>query len=374
MKKVFSLLIIFAGLLLTGCQPMDDIHDETNEQLNSEPTVGTTEYTLVEEDYTDILDLEHTSFNDMDEAKELVPVVLNDMYSFWGKGSQALVTFDLYSPQVSIQGNLIEYTLINDDYDSEYGNFDNVDAILSFLSGKYPNAERGQLVKITYEFFSGGSTNTLTNPFIFDGDNWLEVLELTDDQYIEMGESYPNFSGRDVAETKIGVFLNMNFPYEQFEEGDKKIVLYKYYDGDDQIGLAHYAYMNGEWTVLTSIATETLQFGHDGDTWVPDNTIKHELTPDDFAYIGDALADDYPGPASSAGNYGNFDRREGNSNYWSREMILEGMNLLLNQIDADAEIGQKYEMTYDIYNGTSTTEKMNLIKIEGGDWIINEDI
>lgn len=353
---------------------MDDIHDDINEQLDNEPTVGSAEYTMVDEDYTDILNLDFTSFDSMDDAKELVPTLLNDMYSFWGKGSQVLVTFDVYAPQVSIEGDVIEYTLIADDYQSDFGNFDNIDDILAFLSGKYPNAEKGQLVKITYDYYSGGSTNTLTNPFVFDGDNWNEVLELTDDQYIEMGESFPNFSNRDEAETKIAIFLNMNYPYEQFEEGDRKIVLYKYYDGEDQIGLAHYAYTNSEWVALSSTATETLKFGNNGETWEPDNTIKYELTSADFAYIGDQLANDYPGPAGSAENYGNFDRREGNSNYWSREMILEGLNLLLNNIDPDAEVGQKYSMTYDIYNGTNTTETMNVIKIEGGDWIVNEDI
>lgn len=353
---------------------MDDIHDEINEQLENEPTVGTAEYTMVDEDYTEVLGLDFASFNNMDDAKELVPVLLNDMYSFWGKGSQVLVTFDVYSPQVSIDGDLIEYTLVADDYDSPYENFDNLGSILDFLSGKYPDAERGQLVKITYDYYSGGSTNTLTNPFVFDGDNWNEVLELTDDQYIEMGESYPNFSNRDEAETKIGIFLNMNYPYVQFEDGDKKIVLYKYYDGEDQIGLAHYIYTNDQWSLLTNLATESLKFGNNGDTWEPDNTIKYELTSADFNYIGSQLADIYPGPAGSASNYGNFDRREGNSNYWSTEMILEGMNLLLNNINPDAEVGQKYSLTYDIYNGTSTTETMNVIKIESGDWIINEDI
>jgi hypothetical protein len=53
-------------------------------------------------------------------------------------------------------------------------------------------------------------------------------------------------------------------------------------------------------------------------------------------------------------------------------MLLEAMQALLSEIAPNAEVGQKYVMTFDIYNGTNTTESLSLIKDESGAWVINE--
>ncbi len=79
----------------------------------------------------------------------------------------------------------------------------------------------------------------------------------------------------------------------------------------------------------------------------------------------------YPGPADNVGFYGSFDRRSGGSNYWSDAMLLEAFNLLLDHIDASAAEGQKYVLTFVIYNGSTTTENMSVIKT-GGVWVVNE--
>jgi len=149
-------------------------------------------------------------------------------------------------------------------------------------------------------------------------------------------------------------------------------MLYKYYDGDTFYQVANFVYTNQEWMLLTNIATESLKFGHDGETWVPDNTIKYEFVEEDYTTIESALAADYPDATSSASNYGNFDRREGTDAYWSDDMILEAINALLDELNPDAENGQKYELTYAIYNGTNTTETVFVIK-ENGEWIYNPD-
>lgn len=51
-------------------------------------------------------------------------------------------------------------------------------------------------------------------------------------------------------------------------------------------------------------------------------------------------------------------------------MLLEAFNLLLNNNDPSAEEGQKYVLTFIIYNGSTTTEDMSLIKT-GGVWVLN---
>ncbi|MBZ9627071.1 hypothetical protein LB456_06355 [Psychroflexus sp. CAK57W] len=375
MKKISLLAGLFFSLFIISCEPVEDIENEINAELDSEPVVGAVDYTLVEEDYTDVLDRRFPNFDNTDQAKELVPVLLDDMFPFWGKGSQALVTYDLYSPQLRVRDETTRYELSREEYDpySRYGNFDDYSDIKDFLSTKYPDAADDDLVLLTFKFYDG-SVNTWTQGFIFDGSKWNETMRVTDAQYEEMGHGrFYNFNSQDQAETKLQILLNNSVFYEEeIVEGTVKNILYKYYDGNVNFQFANYIYKDNTWTLLTNVVPETLQFGHDGDTWVPDNTIKYELTADDFNLIANALSSQYPGPTSSAGNYGNFDRRPGNSNFWSDEMILEAMNVVLESKNPDAENGQKYVITYAIYNGTSGTETVYLIKEEGS-WIYNPD-
>lgn len=374
MKNIFIIGSLFFSLFLISCEPVEDLENEINNELDNTPITGVVEYTLVEEDYTDVLELDFPNFSNSDQARELVPSLLEELFPFWGKGSQALVTFDLYSPQLSVDGDATEYTVMDEEYEpySNYGNFDNYTDIKDFLSNKYQNAADGELVLLTFKFYSG-SVNTLIEGFVFNGTDWAKTTMVTDDQYEEMGHGqYNNFDSEDQAETKLGILLNNTVSYEVIEEGTVKHILYKYYSGSVNYQVANFVYSNNMWVLLTNVATETLQFGHDGDTWVPDNTIKYELTADDFSFIADALSSTYPDQTSSAGNYSNFDRREGNSAYWSEEMILEAMNILLDSKNPNAENGQKYEITYAIYNGTSGTETIFLIK-EGDAWVYNPE-
>ncbi len=362
------------SLLIVGCEPVEDIENEINTEIDNTPVSGISEYTLVEEDYTDILELDFANFSNNEEAKTLVPDVLTDLYPFWGKGSQVLVTYNLYSPQPEVEGEPIEYTLVEDDYApyTEYGNFDNYEDIKDFLSNKYPNAEEGQLILLTFDFYSG-SVNTLTQGFLFEGSEWLQTTSVTEAQYEEMGHGqYYNFNSEDQAETKLSILLNNTVSYETIEEDSIKRMLYKYYDGETLYQVANFIYTNQEWMLLTNIATESLKFGHDGETWVPDNTIKYEFVEEDYSTIEAALSAEYPNATSSASNYGNFDRREGTDAYWNDAMILEAINVVLDELNPDAENGQKYELTYAVYNGTNTTETVFVIK-EDGAWIYNPD-
>mgnify|MGYP000403904511 FL=1 len=101
---------------------------------------------------------------------------------------------------------------------------------------------------------------------------------------------------------------------------------------------------------------------------MPDNTIKYTFTGDDVSFISNALIGTYPGPADNVGFFGSFDRRDSSSNYWSDAMLLEAFNVLLDNKDASAAEGQKYVLTFIIYNGATTTETKSVIKT-GGVWV-----
>ena len=80
MKRIIYLLAI-VGTIFMGCNPIEDIYNDIDAQDN--PVVGDDEFTMTSDDYDD-LDLDFDSFNSVDEAKTLLPPMLEDRYLFWG--------------------------------------------------------------------------------------------------------------------------------------------------------------------------------------------------------------------------------------------------------------------------------------------------
>ncbi|MFK7811633.1 MAG: hypothetical protein AB8B59_04010 [Maribacter sp.] len=385
MKKIIYLIGLISAFTVVSCDPVEDIYNEL--EANEGDIVGTADYALTDDDY-ETLDLGFGNFSNLDDAKAMIPTILDDAYPFWGSGSIANVTFDLYSP-ASTERSLVVYEVQTEDYDANpdterFDNFDDEDQIIEFLNNKYPNPENRQLVSLTYEFFNG-STNTLNNGFLYTNDSWNFIQGLTADEYALMGEGFPNFSSEDEAEAKLPIFLEEKLKYNTYEAGDIVPFMFKLFvtdeddvDGDGSVDdrttysyVKNFAYgADGSWSAYGNVVEQTLQFGNDGSTWVPDNTIAYTLASEDYTFIGSQLEATYPDPTSSMANFGNFDRRNGNPAFWSDDMLLEAMILLLNNIDASAEDEQKYLVTFEIYNGANTTETISLIKT-GGAWVRN---
>ena len=383
MKNIkYLLMIMVAGVFFTSCNPMEDIYADLDAQENA--IVGEAKFTLSDEDYED-LGLNFGNFSSTDDAKAMIPGLLSDKYPVWGNGSLAEVTYDLFNRR-SDERSLIRYTVSDDDYAAlghTFGNFDRDSELFEFLEYKYPDPANRLLVSLTYDFFDG-SVNELNNGFLFLDDEWIFVQGFTDDEYSVMGESFPNFSNEDEADAKIPIAILDKFKFDGYKNGDIVPVMYKLFvtdvddidmDGrtDDRTtySFVKYFIFNGSsWTVYNNVIQETLQFGHDGTTWVPDNTIRYNVTSSDIAFISNAFISIYPGPADNVGFFGSFDRRSGSGNYWSDSMLLEAFNALLNNIDPSAAEGQKYVLTYIIFNGSTANESMSVIKT-GGVWVAN---
>ncbi len=263
------------------------------------------------------------------------------------------------------------------------------------LNANFPDAEDGKVYVVEYDFYDGSSgtgnlalvkdgdsyelatsvsTISETTVFAYTNGTWNQPLVLERADYTAMGQSFPNFSDNDEALYKIAIFLGLEFPYA--EPGDMMAVSYQFYGGSSVGTYTRYANFvleDGDWDAIPTVKTESLQFGYEDGMWVPDNTINYTLTSADYSIIADALSGipEYETAVNSMNRYGNFDRRPGASAYWSDEMLLEAMQALLNEIAPNAEEGQKYALTFDIYNGSNTTETLNLIK-EGGVWVVNE--
>ena len=98
-----------------------------------------------------------------------------------------------------------------------------------------------------------------------------------------------------------------------------------------------------------------LKFGHDGTSWVPDNTIKYTLTNADFALVDN-------------GRYNNFDIRVGKDEE-TIEARLVKLNIILKANFPASEEGQKFAVTYAVYDGANGFRTTNVVK-EGADYIL----
>lgn len=373
--------------LVSSCNPVDDIYDDLEAQeKNPLIQVGDVTFELSDDDYTAI-GKTFGNFNSTDEAKDLISDLLKSKYPNFDVSSSALVTYKVYAPKSSHK-KLYRYTVTTADYDAnpetaQFDNFDDVDQIYAFLDTKYPTPADRDLVSLTYKFYDG-STKTLNDGFFFTNGAWEMIQGFTDAEYTLMGEGFPNFSSADEAAVKIPIYLKDKYKYEPKEAGDIVSIMYKLYttdvddvDGDGRVDdnttvsfIGYFIYDGAEFSKYTNEIEETLQFGFDGTNWIPDNTIKYTLAREDYTFIGDALLTTYAAAAGSASRYGNFDRRAGNAAEWTDAMLVEAMGVLLNSKVPNAEEGQKYIMTFDIYNGSAGTESIGVIKT-GGVWVAN---
>ena len=364
MKKIFYSFAILT-LVFTSCNPMEDIYEEIDaiESVIS----GEAKFTLADADY-DALDLGYGNFSSLDDAKSMLPDFLAGKYPAWGKESLAEVTFKLYSP-VSDERSLEVYTVSSQDYADNghsYGNFSSASDITDFLDIKYPSPANRLLVSLTYKYYSG-SVSTFNNGFLYVNDGWKVVTGFTSDEYATMGEGYPNFSNEDEALTKIPLFLVDKFMFAGKVAGDIESIMYKLYVSGATVSyVGNFIYDGSSWSSYSGAIDETIKFGHDGTTWVPDNTIKYTLIRNaDYQYMASQLTSaEYAGLITNLGNYGDFDYN------WTDAQINYALSIFLAHLDPNAAEGQKYLLSYVVYDNGENTFQKSFIKT-GGEWVIN---
>lgn len=213
-----------------------------------------------------------------------------------------------------------------------------------------------------------GTTNGEGMYFTYSSGEWVVsegVYYLSDSDYDSMGSGpgkYNNFSSSVLPNNYLPAFLKLKDPYAQ--EEDALIVMYKYYSGGTKVRGNVYEVANGEWIGNSP----NLQFGHDGSSWVPDNTIKYALTTPDYQSLGT----EYGEP----GYYNNFDVREGKTygpteENTSIELISVDLNVvLLNNFPGMAE-GQKFNVSYNVWTGGDEVWSTKVILTDGV-YVLNE--
>lgn len=288
------------------------------------------------------------------------------------------------------------YTLTEADFDLVgNGNFDNFDIrpgrdeetievrrakIETILLNNFPTASTGDLYNVTYAVWEGfDSTRVMLVEFdgagynIFSttsyelytfaledvttrftlSDEWDAPITFTDEEYTLMGESFPNFSDEEEAEYKIGIYLRTLYQFAAPE--DFVAVEYKYYDGSVKTENINFVFDGTVWNAIPTVIDSVLKFGHNGITWVPDNTIKYTLTNADFALVGN-------------GRFNNFDVRVGKDEETVEARRVKINTILLNNFPELGE-GQKFLVSYAVYSGAAEIFTMNLIN-NGTDYVL----
>lgn len=320
-------------------------------------------------------------------------------FKYYSNYTTSIVSqFWAFDGSVWANASLDSYELTDDDYDSmgtdkdepgEYNNFAYdvavEDFMPDFLAAKYPDAVANDLVDITYDYYDGSETSTLTSYFSFDGSDWslyeavivvpsgVTQYDLVDADYEEMGfEEY--FDEEDDSDL-IATFLEQKYPYASDDE--IYCVTFKYLD-DDVItrSAVQYTKTEGVWTAYESSTTKSDQYIYSTTGWVYDPSILYTLTSDDYqtivTYVSDNFGSDY------IDSYGTAEYYYGASAYYtefvttsssyynsdvfasSDEAITEAIRvwLTLTYPDAPAQIDgvdSYYIITYTGYNGSTTT-------------------
>lgn len=376
LKNTTLLLMILA--IVSSCQPYENIYDEIED--NKAPLSSDLVIELTEDDYEILADLDNAdstiadfhNFTSEDQAKQYIPLILSEIEPLLGKGSSALVTYHLYAP-VRIN-NAESFTLTEDDYEAIGENFPSLNSesdIYKAVNYLYPNPEEEDLVTLTYDYFASGSTTTRTSKLAFLDNSWKIAYVPTAADYAFMGQAFTNFDSRTTGRARIAVLFNNLYKFNAVGDVRAAVFTYTYVpNGGVRVYedfLVAYTFDGNSWLAQEDVMPRALQLGHDGETWVPDNTIKYTLTAADYTTVGTWKGLDTP-DGGSANQYKNFDRRVGNAAEWDNAELEEGLGYLLNQLFPDAVVGQKYLVTAAIYNGAAGTEDFHLIKGEDGEY------
>lgn len=378
--KIYSLIIALVAMVSVSCDPLED---EINEIEANVTITKDIEYTLTDDDYEtadDVCDCSgFGNFSSEDDVKAYIPVVLEDVFPALGRQSSALVKYQFFNgSSPDLRGEEFTYTVTAQEYTDlgyNFGSFDDLSAdIAKYATYKEPDAGDGDYMDITHEYYDGSSTSTVTTRGVYTvAYGWQYAFILPDAEYGDFfNESGIDFSTSDEGKERMPVYLNENMSLF-VEEGATLVVQFNFDDRFTEGGsglpnvpdVGLYIFSGGEWLLYNDhfqTTEESLNFGHDGTTWVPDNTIKYTFTTADFSVCGDEA--NGLGNADARANlrsFGNFGTQ------WSHEEIVEAIGFVLKLNFPSSEVGQKYLVTYNTYPAGDLTTL--LILDESGDYL-----
>jgi hypothetical protein len=351
MKNTFYILMLFIGVAITGCEPMDDINEEIDENISN--VEGSLDYTLEEEDYG-FLDLpeEQYEFDTEEDARALIPVLLSNRLPALGGNSSVNVSYNVFAP---IDPQV--YTVSAEDYEAaglSDGYLGNISQIQSFLQYQFPRAEAGDHVELTYDAVANEISYTL------NADDFDFIEDELGADYPEPTSSAAQFGNFDRREGNEAYWSN-----EMILEAIDAVLLENLEGVEGQTYNVSYDIYDG------SAGTESMSVRFDGNSYVQSGASAYELVNADYALVAEELAEEYPGPAENTGDFNSFTVDSGSSNFWTEEMLLEAINIVLMDKFPSAEEGVQFAVTYAAYDGSGVSSQGMAVVLQDGQYVID---
>jgi hypothetical protein len=286
MKKAYKILLGLVLVSAIGCNPLEDTYDDLDQ---TDPgLVLDIEYTLTSSDYNsfasktdeDTLVAENDMFADFDQAKRLIPEVLEDNFSYLGEGSSAVVTFE-------VNGGLEELSsLVNASNfyvdAEELENVDEAAGITGFLSPSY-DVEESLITVLEAEVQSP-----------LEGDVLAVIYDYaTKDPIVDFESAGVKMVHREEFATDISGYTSFNvegpeiWAYNQFFNGNAAMAAY------NGTGPA----LNEDWIVspmidLTDLTDAELRFHQ------VINFLGSGFSPEDILFVN--ISTDFAGDVTTA--------------------------------------------------------------------------
>ncbi|KJD36902.1 hypothetical protein PW52_00100 [Tamlana sedimentorum] len=346
MKKIIYCLTILGAALLVSCDPLEDVNEEVSsgEIAGIDYIKSTGEvYTFTEDDYElyeTELDYE-TYFESQDVADEIIPGFLANKYPLLGQGSLVNVTYNLFSPT--------DYEVM-----TTTDTLSNIGYIEDYLFDNFQTSSNGTFVELTY--------NSEVVGYTFEAGDYETIGQELSALYPGPAAnvaSYGNFDRRSTSsnywsDEMILDAMNVVFG-DSYSVGQIVTVTFDMYDGSSGTESITGKYNGYEFLDFGSV----VEIESQGTAYV--------FSSSDYDAVVAALGATYPDATGSMASYGNFERRTTNSAYWTDDMILEAINVVLPAGDE----GDIYIVSYAIYDGGSGTETVP-VAYESGAYVSTE--
>jgi hypothetical protein len=360
----------------------------------------------------------YNNFSSSVPPSEFLPDFLSLKYSAESDGFRVMLTFAYYNGSTYDSTAVYElnfditvaynYELTAADYDAmgtsygEPGYFDNFsysippnDYLPDFLATKYTSATSGDIAKITYAYYSSGSTSDVTAYYKFNGSAWEEfnvekswdfvsgivipedvtTYLLDENDYDSMGETSSDpgyndaFNAAIPPEGYLSTFLSLKFPYKK--EGKRIALFYNYEASTTTIQVEEYTKTDAVGWVETGETEEhTTQFMKEDGEWNMVSAVLYTMVSEDYQYIVDYVknnvgeeyidsygtAEDYYGASAYYNEFRTKDKyRETDKFATWQDAVEEAIGtVLLPYKYPDASEGMSYIITFAGYYNAMT--------------------
>ena len=391
MKKIIYIICSMI-LVITACDPMDNVYEELDALPKDPSTIKNFDITLSKENYESLKGKpnvpsyvnEGLYFTSEEQAGSLIPLFLNTNYPQLDNGDVINVTYNastfIYSN--NIVSEQISYTLLNTDYvlgGTTFTNFDRWSQIETFLKAKYPSPLEGRLVTLTFTWFNNNTTptsKTVTDTYYYKNGVWQDTYYVSASDYLSVDRNRNNaftstdeallpdffnkFLKSNIVGATAGTVQYVSYFVRLSATSTPQYVMAMVYDGN-----------NWSKIVKTLTGTKTLTFVKKDGAWAPDLTIRYTLATADYEWISNNPAIGTEANRANLRSFKNFYQVGSGTDtrYWTPEQIYAGLSALLKDRFPNAPEDQKYLLSYIVYRGSNNTDQTTFIKDASGNYV-----